>query len=105
MFLASDGQVRLDVNLGRVSERAFSWPRLGELGIGPIALGVMVLTAAVMVVAGAAMAAGFFILGINEFSVAGASSLKAVSAMLGSIAGCGAGVWWGTRQETALIHK
>lgn len=104
MFLSSDGQVRLDVNLGRISERSFTRPRLGEIGLAIVAPGVLVTTVLIMAITGAIMTGVFYVAGVEVFSVAEASVLKTVAAVLGCIAGCGIGIWWGTRRETALIR-
>jgi len=104
MFLASDGQVRLDVRLGRVAERAFRRKRLGRLGLPVIALCVVVDTAIIMAITGAVAGAVFWVAGIESFSVASAAVLKTVAAALGCFAGCGIGIWWGTRRESALIQ-
>jgi hypothetical protein len=104
MFLASDGQVRLDVRLGRVAGRTFKRRRLGEAGVPLIALVVVLATAAIMAAVGAMATVAFLVTGVESFSVISAAVLKAFAAVLGCLAGCGLGVWWGTRRETSLIQ-
>jgi len=102
MFLASDGQVRADVRLGRLPERRFGMPGLGRAGVALIALGLIVTTVLLMAAAALVMQGFLAVAGLDAFSVAAATAFKTGSAVLGTLAGCGAGVWWGRRRAGFL---
>jgi hypothetical protein len=103
MFLASDGQVRGDVRLGRLKQKQFKRSKVGHMGGPLIAVGVLLTTVLVMTAVGLSMQVILAAAGLDDFSVETAVAFKTVSAMLGSLAGCGSGVWWGRRQESALM--
>ena len=101
LFLASDGQVRGDVRLGRLVQKKFKWSNVGHIGVPLIAVGLISTTALVMTAVALIVQAFLAATGFDDFSVQTAVSLKTVSAVLGNLAGCGAGVWWGRRRESA----
>jgi hypothetical protein len=103
MFLASDGQVRGDVRLGRLKQKQFKRSKVGHMGVPLIAVGVLLTTVLVMTAVALSMQVILAGAGLNDFSVETAVAFKTVSAMLGSLAGCGSGVWWGRRQESSLM--
>lgn len=102
MFLASDGQVRGDLRLGRLEQKHFGTPRLGRAGVPLIAVGLIVTTLLIMIAVTLFMLGVFALAGLESLSVGTAVALKTVSAVLGTLAGCGVGVWWGRRRESAL---
>ena len=103
MFLASDGQVRGDVRLGRLPERQFRMSRLGHVGVPLTAVGLIVTTAVVMAAVSWVIRGILAVAGLDDFSVETATAIKTGSAMLGTLAGCSAGVWWGRRRESFLM--
>ncbi len=103
MFLASDGQVRADVRLGRLAPRRFRAARLGRAGLPTIALGVVLTTLLAMIAAALALQGIFAAAGVGSLGFGSAVALKTAAAVLGTLAGCGAGVWWGRRAEAALM--
>ena len=103
MFLASDGQVRGDLRLGRLAERQFRMSKLGRVGVPLIAVGVIVTTALVMAAAALILHGILAAADIDVFSVETATAFKTASAVLGTLAGCGVGVWWGRRRESFLM--
>jgi hypothetical protein len=103
MFLASDGQVRGDVRLGRLLQKQFKWSNVGHSGVPLVAVGVISTTALVMTAVALIMQVFLAAMGFDDFSAQTAVSFKTVSAVLGTLAGCGAGVWWGRRRESALV--
>jgi len=105
MFLASEGQVRADLHLGRVEKKSFKCERLGKIGLLVIVPGVLTVTIGIMAVVGLIAWVAFGVIGIETFSVNQAVALKVIAAGLGAVAGCLVGVWWGTRRETALIEE
>ncbi len=104
MLLASGGQVRGDVRLGRLAPKQFRVPRLGRVGVPGTAAGVILTTIFAMMAVGWIMQWVFPLVGLAEFSVTAAVSFKTLAALLGTLAGCGAGVWWGRRSESALMQ-
>jgi hypothetical protein len=102
MFLASDGQVRGDVRLGRLEPKHFGTPRLGRVGVPLIAVGAILTTLLIMAAVALFMRGVFSLAGLDVFSVGAAVAFKTVSAVLGTLAGCAVGVWWGRRRESAL---
>ena len=103
MFLASDGQVRGDVRLGRLTKKRFRRSKVGRIGVPLVAVGVIITTVVVMTAVALIMEVILAGAGLTDFSVETAVAFKTVSAMLGTLAGCGAGVWWGRRRESALV--
>jgi hypothetical protein len=103
MFLASNGQVRGDVRLGRLTQKQFRSSKVGHIALPVIAVGVILTTVLAMISIGLIMQVILAAAGLVDFSVETAVAFKTVSAMLGALAGCGAGVWWGRRQESALM--
>jgi hypothetical protein len=103
MFLASDGQVRADVRLDRLAPKQFKMSKLGQLRVPLVALGLIVTTVLLMTVVGLIMQVILGVAGPTELSIEKATAFKAVSAMLGTFAGCGVGVWWGRQRESALM--
>jgi hypothetical protein len=103
MFISSDGQVRSDVRLGRLTQTLFKRQKIGQAGLALVAIGLIVTTVLTMVVVAAVMLVVFTVAGLGTFSVGTAVAFKTVAAVLGSLAGCGVGVWWGRRRESALI--
>jgi len=104
MFLASDGQVRGDVRLGRLVPKQFSVSKLGRVGVPVVAVGVILTTVLVMIAVGSIMQGLLPVVGLDEFAVETAVAFKTLAAMLGTLAGCGAGVWWGRRAESTLME-
>ena len=105
MYISSDAQVRGDVRLGRLSPKQFSVPRLRGVGVLGAAVGLILSTVLLMFVVGLIMQGVFPAAGFGEFSVRTAVVFKTSGAILGTLAGCGAGVWWGRRKETALMES
>jgi hypothetical protein len=103
MFIASDGQVRADVRLGRLAPRPFKISRLGRLGVPAIAVGVVVTTVLIMIAVGLAMQGIFAVAGIEGLPFATSVALKTLAAVFGTLVGCSVGVWWGRRAESALM--
>ncbi len=104
MFIASDGQVRSDVRLGRLAPKQFGLSRLGRAGVPVVAIGVILSTALTMAVVGFIMQALLPAAGFRELSVEAAVAFKTLAAILGTLMGCGVGVWWGRRAEGALMQ-
>ena len=104
MFISSDGQVRGDVRLGRLTPKQFRASRLGRVGLPVIAVGVILTTVLAMIAVGSIMQWLLPVAGLDEFSVETAVALKTLGALLGTLAGCGVGVWWGRRKESALME-
>jgi uncharacterized membrane protein YidH (DUF202 family) len=103
MFLASDGQARGDVRLGRLTQKQFKRSKVDHTGVPLIAVGMILTTVLVMTAVALIMQVILAAAGLDDFSVETAVAFKTVSAVLGSLAGCGSGVWWGRRQESALM--
>ena len=103
MFLSSDAQVRADARLGRLAQKQFKIKKLGHVGVLPTAVGVILSTALIMIVVGMVMQGLLDVTGLDDFSVVTATAFKASAAMLGTLAGCGTGAWWGRRRESALM--
>jgi hypothetical protein len=103
MYLSSDAQVRGDVRLGRLPTKQFSVARFRRVGIPGVALGLILSTFLLMFLVGAVMQGILPAAGFEGFSIGTAVALKTTSAILGTLAGCGAGVWWGRRKESALM--
>jgi len=104
MYLSSDAQVRGDVRLGRLTPKQFSMTRLRRVGIPGVALGLILSTVLLMFVVGSIMQGILPAAGFEEFSVRTAVAFKTTGAILGTLAGCGMGVWWGRRKESALME-
>jgi len=104
MYLSSDAQVRGDVRLGRLTPKPFRITRLRGVGIPGAALGLILSTVLLMFVVGSIMQGILPAAGFEEFSVRTAVAFKTTGAILGTLAGCGAGVWWGRRKESALME-
>lgn len=104
MYLSSDAQVRGDVRLGRLLPRQLSVSWLRGVGVPGIAVGLILSTVLLMFVVGSIMQGILPVAGFEEFPVRTAVAFKTLGAVLGSLAGCGAGVWWGRRKETALME-
>lgn len=105
MYLSSDAQVRADVRLGRLSPKQFSVSGLRGVGVPGAAVGLLLSTVLLMFVVGSIMQGLLPVAGFEEFSVRTAVAFKTSGAILGTLAGCGAGVWWGRRKETALMES
>lgn len=105
MYLSSDAQVRGDVRLGRLSPKQFSVSGLRGVGVPGAAVGLLLSTVLLMFVVGSIMQGLLPVAGFEEFSVRTAVAFKTSGAILGTLAGCGAGVWWGRRKETALMES
>jgi hypothetical protein len=103
MYLSSDAQVRGDVRLGRLAPKQFSVTRLRGVGIPGAALGLILSTVLLMFLVGSIMQGILPAAGFEEFSVRSAVAFKTMGAVLGTLAGCGMGVWWGRRKEAALM--
>jgi hypothetical protein len=103
MFLSSDGQVRGDVRLGRLTPKQFSVSRLGRVGLPVIAVGVILTTVLAMTAVGSIMQWLLPVAGFDDLSVVTAVAFKTLGAVLGTLAGLGMGVWWGRRAESALM--
>jgi hypothetical protein len=103
MFLASDGQVRGDVRLRRLPEKQFRISKLGRVGLPLIAVGLIVTTVLAMAAAALILHGILAAADIDVFSVEAATAFKTASAVLGTLAGCGVGVWWGRRRESVLM--
>lgn len=104
MYISSDAQVRGDVRLGRLSQKQFSVSRLRGVGVPGVAVGLILSTVLLMFVVGSIMQGLLPAAGFEECSVRTAVVFKTSGAILGTLAGCGAGVWWGRRKETALME-
>ena len=104
MLLASGVQVRGDVRLGRLAPKRFGIAVLDRMGVPASAVGVILTTILAMIAVGWIMQAVFPLAGLDEFSVPTAVAFKTLAALLGTLAGCGAGVWWGRRSESALME-
>lgn len=110
MWLASAGQVRPDVRVGRVSrsgenETTFSPARLVGLGPWTRALLVIVVVVGSMVALGTLATVAFAVAGRQAVSVAAACSVKGLAATSACAAGCALGVWWGREQESRLLRE
>jgi len=104
MFLSSDGQVRGDVRLGRLTPKQFRVSGLGRVGLPVIAVGVILTTVLAMIAVGSIMQWLLPVAGFDDLSVETAVALKTLAAVLGTLAGCGAGIWGGRRHESALME-
>ena len=104
MFLSSDGQVRGDVRLGRLTPKQFKVARLGRVGVPVIAIGVILTTVLAMTTVGSIMQWFLPVAGFDDLSVETAVAFKTLAAVLGTLAGLGMGVWWGRRHESALME-
>ena len=104
MFLSSDGQVRGDVMLGRLTPKQFGVSGLGGVGLPVISVGVILTTVLAMIAVGSIMQWLLPVAGFDELSVETAVALKTSASVLGTLAGCGVGVWWGRRHESALME-
>lgn len=94
MWFGSQNQVRADVQLGRVAKD-------GRKGMAvPLMLFFFILPAAIM-----AAVAGGIVLATGPVSVAAATAVKTIVAMVSAVAGCRLGVWWGARRETRIINE
>jgi hypothetical protein len=105
MYLSADAQVRGDVRLGRLSQRQFGLNRLRGVGVPGVALGLVLSTVLAMFVVGLIMQWLLPVAGFDELSVNTAVIFKTSAAVLGTLAGCGMGVWWGRRKESALMAE
>jgi hypothetical protein len=103
MYISSDAQVRADVRLGRLTPKEFSISGLGRAGVPVVAVGVIVSTLLIMASVGWIMQGLLPAAGLDELSVETAVALKTLAAVLGTLLGCGVGVWWGRRMESALM--
>ncbi len=103
MFLASDGQVRSDVRLGRLGHRQFGVSRLRKVGVPGVAGGLIATTVLTMGAVGLAVHVLFGLAGADTLPFEAAVTLKTSAAVLGSLAGCAVGVWWGRRAESARM--
>ena len=105
MYLSSDAQVRGDVRLGRLSPKQFSMSRARAVWAcpgprsGSFSRQSFSCSRSGSIMQGILPTAGF-----EEFSVRTAVAFKTAGAILGTLAGCGAGVWWGRRKESALME-
>jgi hypothetical protein len=96
MWLASQGQVRADVHLGRVKE---------DQGRG-YAVPLMLMFFIVPSMAMAALEVGiFWIAGVESMSVLAGTIIKMIGAMVTATIGCWLGIWWGARRETRIINE
>ncbi len=103
MFISSDAQVRADARLGRLTPKAFSISALGRVGVPVVAIGVILSTVLTMAAVGSIMQILLPAAGFEELSVETAVALKTSAAIFGTLMGCGVGVWWGRRAESALM--
>lgn len=104
MWLASNIQVRPDVHLKRIvinSSNGLS--KFVEKGNIPV-VALLICFIGLSVIIGMIVGSLFNLAGIKAVSVTTAVILKTMAAVLGSFAGCGIGVWWGSRRERALIR-
>ena len=104
MWVTSEGQVRPDVHLGRIPENAFVRSKFGDMNAALVVILAIILSFGIMAVVGGAMTGVFYIAGLEAISVTSACVLKTVAAIVGCVVGCRAGIWWGSRRETALIR-
>jgi len=104
MFISSDTQARADTSLGRVAPRRFSSSYLAGMGVLPTLIMVPLCALVSMALMGAMMFGAFSIVGIEGFTLFSATVLKVLAACLGTMAGCGLGVYWGTRKEAELME-
>ena len=104
LFLASDGQVRSDVRLGRLEPRQFGLPGLRNIGVAGVASGLIVTAVLMMAAVGLVMQALFSLAGVGALPFEAAVALKTSAAVLGTLAGCGMGIWWGRRAESTRME-
>jgi hypothetical protein len=103
MFLSSDAQVRADARLGRLAQKQFKMATLSHVGVPLTAVGVVLSTALIMFAVGLVMQGIFAVAGADRFPFETAVAFKTLAAVLGTLLGCGVGVWWGRRKESALM--
>jgi len=94
----------ISVRLGRLTPKQFRASRLGRVGLPVIAVGVILTTVLAMIAVGSIMQWLLPVAGLDELSIETAVALKTLGALLGTLAGCGVGVWWGRRKESALME-
>jgi len=96
MWLSSQGQVRPDVHLGRVS-------RTGGKGAAvPLMLGLFVVLSVAVI---AAVGASLTVAGIEAMTMFPATVIKTTVAMAATVAGCWLGFWWGRRRESTILQN
>jgi len=105
MFISSDAQVRGDVRLGRLTPKQFKVSGLGRVGLPVVAVGIILTTVLAMIAVGVIMQWLLPAAGFDDLSIRTAVALKTSAAVLGTLAGLGAGVWWGRRAESALMEE
>ncbi|UCD85378.1 MAG: hypothetical protein JSU92_04060 [Deltaproteobacteria bacterium] len=94
MWLSSQGQVRSDLHLGRVSRTE------GKGAAVPLMLGLfVVLSITVIVMVGVALT----VAGIESMTIFPATVIKIAIAITATVAGCWLGFWWGRRRESTIL--
>lgn len=104
IWLASSGQVRPDVRLGRVPRAEGKPSKILVQGLWLrvlVVIGVMVVSTLVL---GTLATAALPLVGLATLSVVAACTVKGLAAVGACVAGCTAGIWWGREQETRLLE-